>query len=176
MPDTPNQVGSGNVASEYRVPRFAELDAQIQIHESIPPHKPTERKPERRRTRSPLPREVRKEITRCAQQLRQYRKLFMDDPKLRERAARVLRSLLPPKRKRGRPGMRSVTRATLLLKRLQREHPQEDRRQIWQRVYPQAIPDYGSLTREQQRGQENVLREQVRSRRHQQRKRSLTYK
>jgi hypothetical protein len=71
MEDTPNPVCSGHIANQNLTLRFAELDAQIQIHE-VNRHKPAERKPKRRRARPARPREVRKEITRCAKQLRQF--------------------------------------------------------------------------------------------------------
>src|SRR5436309_8927612 len=99
----------------YRDPRFAELDARIQTAKAARQQMaPSAHIPKRQRPRQPLPREVRKEITQCARQLRQHRKLFISDPKLRDRASRFLRSLLPPKRKRGRPGIDSVTKAIRL--------------------------------------------------------------
>jgi hypothetical protein len=107
---------------------------------------------------------VRKEITQCARQLRQYRKVFMADPKLRDRASRFLRSLLPPKRKRGHPGIPSVTTAILLLRNLRRQYPSEKPEQIWKRIYPEAIPEYASMDRERQKAERLLLRERVRSR------------
>src|SRR5262245_34747562 len=130
------QFGNGN---ELRDSRFAELDAQIQAEKSNLQRKPAARKRESQRTRPPLPRQVRREITHCARKLkRQHRKLFMADPKLKERAARFFRSLLPPQRKRGRPGIDSVTKAILLLKRFRRKHSAEKPEQIWKRVYTEA--------------------------------------
>ena len=158
---------------EQRDPRFAELDAQIEAANTNRDHQTTSPKPKRRRRHGPrLPAVVRKEITQCARKLRQQRKLFTADPKLKDRAARVLRSMLPPKRKRGRPGNPAVTEAILLLGRLQRKNQGQERKQLWQQVYRQAIPCYPNLTREQQRAEEVLLREQIRSRRNQQRKRN----
>jgi len=111
MQYTPGQVGRGDVAIEYRDARFAELDAQIQAERANLQLKPAARKRKGQRTRPALPREMRKEITRCAQQLRQHRKLFMAHPKLRDRASRFLRSLLPPHKRLGRPGIPSVSAA-----------------------------------------------------------------
>jgi len=93
------------------------------------------------------------------------------DPRLKDRAARFLRSLLPPKRKRGRPGILSVTKAIQLLTKLHREHPEQEMRKRWQQIYSQVIPNYENLTRQQQRAQEIPLRDQVRNRRNQGRKR-----
>jgi hypothetical protein len=62
---------------------------------------------------------VRKEIAQVARELkRNHRFLFIADPKLKDRVARLLRSLLPPKpRRRGRPRRKDVTTAILLLAR-----------------------------------------------------------
>jgi hypothetical protein len=98
-----------NVArSKHRDPRFAELDAQIQTAKADREQRPAARKRKRQRAGPALPREVRKEITRCARRLQPHRKLFIADAKLKDRVSRFLRSLLPPKRKRGRPGLDSV--------------------------------------------------------------------
>ena len=63
----------------------------------------------------------------------------MADPKVEDRAAHLLRSLLPPKpRRRARPGIEYVTKAIALLKKCRRPHPGERAGQIWQRIYPQG--------------------------------------
>ena len=103
MPNTPDQVGGGEIASEYRDPRFAELDAQIKAANVDRQQRPAACERKGQRARPALPREVRKEITQFARQLRQHRKLFISDPTLKDRVARALRSMLPPHRKRGRP-------------------------------------------------------------------------
>ncbi len=174
MHGSPNGISSGNLTGESRDPRFDELDAKIQAESAARQQPPAPTPKRRRRADRRLPAVVRKGITQCARQLRLHCKLFMTDPKLKDRASRLLRSMLPPKRKRGRPGIPAVTKATLLLKELQREHPEQQPRERWQQVYPQVIPDYASLPREQQRSQEILLREQVRSRRNQQRKRRVS--
>jgi hypothetical protein len=148
---------------EYRDSRFAELDAQIEAAKVDRQQRPPARK--RKRTRPPLPREVRKEITQCARQLRQHRKVFMADPKLKDRVSRFLRSLLPPKRKRGRPGLDSVTKAIRLRQRFRRQYPGEKPEQIWKRIYPEAIPGYATMDGERQKAERLLLRERVRSRR-----------
>jgi len=74
MSDMPDQVGSGEVAVEYRDPRFAELDAQIQAARADRQQRPAERKRKRQRAGPALPREVRKEITQFALQLRRQRR------------------------------------------------------------------------------------------------------
>jgi hypothetical protein len=122
MQNSLDVVGSDDFAIEYRDTRFAELDAQIQAAKADRQQRPAAPKHKRQRTGPALPREVRKEITRCARQLRQHPTLFSADPKLKDRASRFLRSLLPPQRRRGRPGIASVSKAILLLKRFKRQH------------------------------------------------------
>lgn len=158
---------------EIRDPRFAELDAQIKSEEAECQRRPDLVRQARRR-RSPVPRlpaAVRKEIARFARELRRaHRKLFIADPKLKDRVARFLRSLLPPKHKRGRPGIDSVTKAIRLRQRFKRQYPGEKPEQIWKRVYPEAIPGYATMDRERQKAERLLLRERVRSRRVQQRR------
>jgi hypothetical protein len=105
---------------------------------------------------------VRKEITQFARQLRQHRKLFMADPTMKDRVARAVRSMLPPHRKRGRPGLDSVTKAMRLLKEFRRQYPNEKPEPIWRRVYPEAIPGYASMDRERKKAERLLLRERVR--------------
>jgi hypothetical protein len=163
-------LGNGDVTMENRDPRFAELDAQIEAEQATRRQTPAP-KPKRRRRPGPrLPASVRKEIARFARELRrQHRKFFTADPKLKDRAARFLRSLLPPKRKRGRPGIDSVTKAIRLRQRFRQQYPGEKPEQIWKRIYPEAIPGYASMDRERQKAERLLLRERVRSRRHRQR-------
>jgi len=149
-----------------RSPRFAELDAQIQAEAEKrmqPPQSNQKRKP-RRRSTPPLPAPVRKEITRIARELNRqpYRKLFTADAKLRDRVARFLRSLLPPRRKRGRPGLDSVTTAIRLRGMFRRSHPDEAWAKIWERIYPEAIANYDSMNQVEQMQARQLLRERVR--------------
>jgi hypothetical protein len=123
---------------------------------------PSPAKSQRRRSTLRLPAAVRKEITKAARELnRQCRKLFMADPKLKDRAARLLRSMLLPKRKRGRPGMDSVTLAIALRSKYRRDHPSDKPRQIWERIYPQVIPQYRAMSAVQQRDAREQLTARV---------------
>jgi len=157
--------GDGTV--ENRDPRFAELDTQIKADQAIQERRtaPTPKR-QRRRSRPGVPAAVRKDISRCAQQLRRYRKLFIADPKLRERAGRFLRSLLPPKRKRGRPGLATVNKAIMLRKKLRRQYANEKPKEIWKRIYPEAIPGYASMDWKRRKAERFLLWKQVRNRRH----------
>jgi hypothetical protein len=165
----PDQVGIGDAAIDHRDPRFAELDAQIKAEqvERQQKQRPAARK--RQRAGPALPREIRKDITQFTRQLkRQHRHLFNADPKLKDRVARFLRSVLPPQRKRGRPGIPGVTKAIVMLKKFKRQYSREKPEQIWRRIYPEAIPGYASMDREQQKAERLLLRERVRSRRQRQ--------
>ncbi len=111
---------------EWRIPRFAELDAEIQAQAEQPRNTPQcngKREP-RRRSDVGMPAAVRKEITRVARELnRQHRNAFLADPKLKDRASRLLRSMLLPKpRRRGRPERADVTKAITLLKKYRSQH------------------------------------------------------
>jgi hypothetical protein len=112
---------------------------------------------------------VRKEITQCARQLRRHRKLFTVDPKLKDRVARLLRSMLPPRpRKPGRKPIPSVTLAIHLLHKFTSQNSTAKPEQIWAKVYPKAIPNYVTLTDEERSIERRRLRERVHSRKLQQ--------
>jgi hypothetical protein len=151
------------ISSTIRDPRFAELNAQIQADAQARQNRPRV-KPKLRRSAPHLPAAVRKEITRLARELnRQYRALFMADLKLKDRAARLLRSLLPPKpRQRGRPGIDSVTKAIRLLRKFRRQYPGERWEMTWKRIYPEAIPNFAGINPIEQEHACQVLRERVR--------------
>ena len=153
-------------ASEWRDPRFTELDAQIQDEAEQRQQPPQRKQKPRSRPRStpPLPALVRKEIRRAARELNRHaRSYFIADPKLKDRAARLLRSLLLPKPRRcGRPGIECVTKAIALRKRYRRSYPGERPAQIWRRIYPEVIPDYGAMSETEQGDARHVLRERVR--------------
>lgn len=165
----PDSQGCGATAAppeEHRSDvRFAELDAQIEAEKAERSHtRAGPRKGERRHLKPPLPRDVRKDIVRFAIELsRKHRDLFKSDPKLKERVARLIRTLLPPKpRRRGRPGIESVSVAIRLLRQFRRQHPDERPEQIWQRIYPKAIHNYGAMSELEQGDARQNLRERVR--------------
>jgi len=176
---SPERGDFGKPGKEQRDPRFAELDAMIAKQESAKrtaqTAAPKATKPQRKRKRRspPLPQQYRQDITRMARQHRKrFGKLLLADPKLKDRSARFYRSLLLPKpKRRGRPPVESVTIATRLLQKYRREYPDETPEQWWKRIYPQAIPGYEKLGREERKAQQLLLRERVRSRRNQQRRR-----
>lgn len=125
------------ITGESRAPRFSELDAQIRAEAERQDKAKPNRKP-RRRSTAPLPAAVCKEITRFAKELiGQHGQLFTNDSQLKDLAARLLRSVLPPRpRRRGRPGIDSVTKAIALLGKLRKQYPAGAWPKIWQRIYP----------------------------------------
>jgi hypothetical protein len=161
---------------ESRSPRLAQLDAQVPAEVERHRNRAGRRSKPRRRSTAPLPAAVRKEIARLARELnRQHAELFTGDPKLRDRIARLLRSLLPPKpRRRGRPGIDSVTKAIGLLGKLRKQYPDERAAKIWQRIYPEAIPNYAGMNPIDQEDARQVLRERVWWRLRDRKRRALT--
>jgi hypothetical protein len=72
---------------DERSPRFAELDAQIKANAERDQNRLQRLNP--RRQSNPLPLAVHQEVTRFAEELRRaHSLLFMNDPKLKEHAAR----------------------------------------------------------------------------------------
>src|SRR5262249_39978067 len=113
---------------------------------------------------SPIPRELLRDVFRLGRELkRRHRAALTADPKLKDRVVRLLRSILPPKpRRRGRPGIHSVTVAIKLQRSLKRKYPHERPAQIWERIYPLAIPNYESMSPLEQKNEREQLRERVR--------------
>jgi hypothetical protein len=109
-------------------------------------------------------RDLRKEIAQFARKLaKEHGGLFTSDPNLRKRAGQFLTALLPPKpRRRGRPGLPSVTTAIRLLRKFKRDKPKERAAKLWEKIYPQAIPGYGCMTELEQSDARQQLRERVR--------------
>jgi hypothetical protein len=159
----------GQPGNAFRDPRFAELDAQIKAQAANRVRaKPTAHN---RRKTSPIPRELLKDIVRLGSELRKrHGALFATDPKLRDRAARLFRSLLPPKpRRRGRPALDSVTIATRMLRSAKQLYSNEKPAQTWARIYPAAIPQWETLSPAEKQGAALQLRNRVRSRRNRRR-------
>ena len=158
---------------EWRSARFAELDAQIRAEAGQRQNRPQPKPTPRRQFIPPLPWALRKEITHLARELRRkHAPLFITDPKLKDRAARWLRSQLPPWGKRGARGYDDVTAAIQLLREFRRhyarQYPDEKPHQIgkraWKRIYPEVIPNYGAMTEQEQRDAREGIRIRVRDR------------
>jgi hypothetical protein len=98
-------------------------------------------------TSKDLPRSLRKEIAAFARKLnRHHRALFTSVPAYPKRVGQFLTALLSPKpKRRGRPGIPSVTKAIALKKKLRREHPGEKPEQLWDRICPEVISNYDAM-------------------------------
>jgi hypothetical protein len=127
----------------------------------------------RKRLSSPIPRELLRAIVQMARKLKKdHGPQFAANPELKNHAARLFRSILPPRpKRRGRPPIDTVTTAIRLLRTFKRSHPNEKPEQIWARIYPLAIPSYESFSKDEKRAQRLLLRDRVRSRRNQNRRR-----
>lgn len=117
-----------------------------------------------------VPVEIVKDVVAAAQVIRDNHKAaFLADRKLKDRAARLFRTLLPPRPRRpGRKPLASVTVAIRLVQRFKSEDPVAKPEQIWAKVYPKAIPNYASLANEVRWNEQRRLRERVHGRKRQQ--------
>ena len=113
--------------------------------------------------RRPLPRDYHRVLILMAREHRRlFKHLFLSDPTLKDRGARLYRSLLLPRPRRpGRPGLADVT---LALQMRQQGKP-------WGEIYPACIKGYPNLDPTIRVWRQRELRDRVRSRRYQQRKR-----
>jgi hypothetical protein len=143
------------------------------IRPPLAPSAPSKRKGKRRREPS-IPKELRIAITQHARMIAsEYRKLFAADRQLKDRVVRLLRALLPPRRRRGRPRNQSTTRAIELYRKFRRQCPEEQPRATWSRVYPLVIPGYDSMPELEQRTAREKLRERIAWRRRKRRPRKI---
>src|SRR5215831_12318862 len=118
------------MASPLRTPLASPGHAQKSISDAAPC---VTSRPKRQRRREPsIPREIRTEVTQFARSLKKYRGQFT--PELKAKILRLLRVLLPPRPRRGRPRDRVITRARALLRRFRRKYPQAKSRENWDRV------------------------------------------
>jgi hypothetical protein len=122
--------------------------------------------PKQQGRRAALPRGLTKELRTIAGDLaKRFRHEFREDPQLRVRAARVLKSLLPPHARRGRPRDPTVTRALKMYGKFRREHPNERPRALWYRVADTMIPGFQGHTELEKRALVDDLRARAKSRR-----------
>jgi hypothetical protein len=162
--------GSGNSQSEYRDPRFAQLDAMINAENHA---KRRRKKPARKHRLSAMP-GVHKEAAACvapkpaakraeldgvvsqfaAHLCRDFADEIAADPKgFKKQATHHLKRHLPPFA--GRPTEDSITKAIDLRKRGNQ----------WKTIYPLVIPNRAQLDAAVRRQAESNLRAAVRSRR-----------
>src|SRR5215471_16852373 len=119
-----------------------------------------ETKTARRRPSIPTP--LRADLTQYAKSIRRkYKSEFEADRELKNRALRLLKALLPPRRRRGRPRNPELTRVIVLRQRLRRKFPDESPRQIWDRTCPRVIAGYDRMTEIEQRTAREDLRQRI---------------
>ncbi len=121
----------------------------------------------------PMPAHLAGDILTAAQGIRdRHKELFAADRKLKDRAARLFRTVLPPRpRCPGRKRIPSVTIAMRMHKKLTNENATARPEEIWAKIYPKAIPNYASLTQGDRWMEQRRLRDRVHSRRLWRRKR-----
>jgi len=127
-------------------------------------------KKKHRKQEPAVPVEIVKVIAAAAQVIRENDTApFLADRKLKERCARLFRTLLPPRPRRpGRKRIASVTFAIRLQRSLKRENPDAKPETIWAKIYPKAIPNYANLTNDARWNEQQRLRQRVHSRKRQQ--------
>jgi hypothetical protein len=119
-------------------------------------------------TSKDLPRSLRKEIAACARKLkRNHRALFTSVPAYRKQVGQFLTTALLPRKpkRRGRPGIPSVTTAIRLQEKFRREHPGEKHEQLWDRICPKVIPNYDAMRELEKRDARAQLIARVKDRR-----------
>jgi hypothetical protein len=132
-----------------------------------PPLAPARRKPRRRKRETILfPAAIKQEVVEFARGLAEEHAASFADPRMKYRLARLFAAELPPARRRpGRPSIAVVTRAMRMLEDLQRTHPREPARALWQTVYRETIEGFDTLNEVEKRGAAEELRARVRWRR-----------
>ncbi len=156
--------GFGKPKQEWREPRFAELDAQIAVEEQAEARTKAQRstrrkEPRPKRSVPPLPREYREAVIRTAMEhRREFKAVFAADLTIRDRGARLYRSLLFPRRRGHRP-TRRVLKAVSLVKKLGRKPKSSD----WQRIDLECLPTLAGMPELERREQRRKLHHAVRT-------------
>jgi len=112
------------------------------------------------------------DIERCARELTEvHGELLRADPGLKHRVAARIYSLLPPRLRPGRKPMASVSAAIRLRDKFRVQYPEDSPARMWRRIYPRVIPGYHTLNPSRQSEERRLLRDRVRSRVNQRRRR-----
>jgi len=190
----PERVGIGRVSEAHMPPRgraeavgdrtapdtdgrvFAALDAgtigpisSTESQEQPPSGEPCSRPRQGLDVISPA---LAADIERCARELREaHGELLRADPGLKHRVASRICSLLPPRLRPGRKPMASVSAAIRLRDKFRVQYPKDSPARMWRRIYPRVIPGYHTLNPSRQSEERRLLRDRVRSRLNQRRRR-----
>jgi hypothetical protein len=129
----------------------------------------------RKRQRETIPEPIRRAVIEFAQGLQgNHAAVFVSNPRLKHRVARLLAAELPPARRRpGRPGLPDVTKAQRMLEELRCLYPNQPACILWRSIYPEVIEGYDSLSKPERRAAAQELCRRVGWRRRA-RRRSLT--
>jgi len=141
-----------------------------------PPLAPVKAKVLRRRRKpEDLPEKIKQRVNEFGNRLRtEFPSIFVSNPQLKHRVGQFLASQLPPyPRRPGRPGFPDVTRADKMLTELHRQHPDVPYPALWKPIYPVAIVGYGKLSKLEKRAAKNDIRQRVRWRRRDRKRRAL---
>jgi hypothetical protein len=137
-----------------------EAVGSIAGHLDMLEHPPKRR---RRRKRETLPAELERLVLDSAARLvDEFGPMFTSNRRLKHRLARLLASVLPPRRWPGRPGFVKVTAAIRLRDKLRRSHPNKSAKWVWRRIYLAVIPGYDTLPLPERQTAEDWLRSRVR--------------
>ena len=89
---------------------------------------------------------VRTEVAQFARCLnKKYQSQFT--PELKAKALRLLRALISPRPRRGRPRDREISRAMTLLRRFKQKFPRAKSRENWDRVCLILIPEFRKMSK-----------------------------
>src|SRR5262249_42875376 len=81
---------------------------------------------------------------------------------MKTRVSAMLRRLLPPRSRPGRPDFATVTAAIGLHAELKRSSPESSPKEIWKEIYRRLIPQWDNLRRIERRQEADELRKRVR--------------
>jgi len=135
--------GLGSPGQEYRGPEIQECDALMAAEkkeEERAKARRCKKKPKRKSQSPPLPPKYRRQVIHTALEHRkEFKALFAADPAIRDRGARLYRSLLLPQPRGKKPG-KSVLKAVRLIKKLGRK----PRRTDWPGIDRRCPPEPGA--------------------------------
>jgi len=135
---SPRGLPRGSGAQEQRDARFAELEVEIAAQKQAKAQRC--KKAKRKSQSPPLPPRYRRQVIRTALEHRKkFKALFAADLTIRDRGARLYRSLLSPQPRGKKPG-KSVRKALGLIKKLGRK----PRRTDWPGIDRQCPPEPGA--------------------------------
>jgi hypothetical protein len=132
---------------------------------------PDDSDPSRKPAPQQLPELMRMDASRWARKMRRLFPQLRSSNGLALALARYIQSQVRDKTRRGRPPLAETDKAECLWKQYRKEYPAETKRQILDRICPQAIEGWAAMTKAEQVQRRRQLRGQMRSRRNQRKRR-----